>query len=570
MDLIDRLKIFTRANEKNLIDIFQNRVVTLIFFIVACYFVLAFSLFKQVVFSESTENNKNFSAQNIIRKEIVDRNGVLLATNLLTASVYANPRKMIDRNEAIDKLAKAMPSLDKKKLASDIKSNKGFIWIKRNVTPKEQYEINALGIPGVFFQEETRRVYPFGNALSHVLGYVGLDNKGLAGIEQYYDGFLLKINPLQGGYNPDNLQLSIDIRAQNIVQEELVNAVNEFSAIGGIAILANIKTGEILALSSLPDFNPTKASVAKSDQIFNRATLGVYEMGSTLKAITLAMALEKDAITLKDVYNVSSPIKVARFSITDYHPKGGWLTVPEIFMYSSNIGTAKIAMEVGKLDQKKFLKDLGLLSKIELELPEMAKPIYPSDQTWSDVSLMTISYGYGIAITPMHLMKAYSILLNDGYNIPLTLRKRAESLDYSEYQKILSDQTSNEIKKLLRLVVEHGTGRKSEVIGYYVGGKTGTANKSTNGKYSQNSRLSSFIAAFPMNDPEYLVLAMLDEPKGNSQTGGYATAGIAAAPITGKIISRIGPLFGIKPIADTDIIRDLHLDYHIEVDDDTL
>jgi cell division protein FtsI (penicillin-binding protein 3) len=499
------------------------------------------------------------------RGDIVDRNGVLLAVNLATASVYANPKIILDAKSAASKLAKVLPDLNYKQLMKELSSRKSFVWIKRNLTPKEQYAVNSLGIPGVSFERGEKRVYPHGNLLAHVLGYVGLDGKGLSGIEKQFDKRLAIDKTTKNTQEP--LQLSLDLRVQSILHEELSKAKEEFKAIGATGVVMDATSGEVLAMVSLPDFDPHNPGGASVEQRFNRSTLGVYEMGSTFKTFTMAMALDAEKIRLSDSFDVNAPIHAARFRITDYHAKGGWLSVPEIFMYSSNIGTAKIAMEVGGKVQRDFLKKLGLLSPLEIELPEKAPPMYPAESRWSDISTMTISYGHGIAVTPLHMTKAISALVNGGMLHPVTLLKKIDDTEIPAAQ-VVSDKTSDNIRRLLRLVVEHGTGNKAAVPGYVVGGKTGTAEKNSRGGYSQHAKLSSFIAAFPINNPRFVILAVLDEPKGTKATGGYATGGMVAAPVVASVVSRMGPLYGMMPIdEESDAIKKaLYIEYRKDGD----
>jgi cell division protein FtsI (penicillin-binding protein 3) len=504
------------------------------------------------------------------RAEIIDRQGVLLAVNLATASLYANPRVILDVKEAATKLHQLFPELSYKSIFSDLSSTKSFIWIKRNLTPKEQYEVNLLGIPGLYFERGERRVYPHGNLLSHVLGYVGLDGKGLAGIEKQFDRELSFHQPSHNEENSPSssgLELSIDVRVQHVVHEELQVAMQEFHSLGAVSIIADVYSGEIISMVSLPDFDPHNPGDALSDQLFHRASLGVYEMGSSFKTFTLAAALDNKAVSVKDSFDVNSPIKAARFSISDYHPKGGWLSVPEIFMYSSNIGTAKIGLQAGKKAQQQFLKQFGLLDPVAIELPERATPIFPSPARWSDISMLTISFGHGIAVTPLHLVRAMSAMVNGGVLPELTLRKRIPELlaqQRRSWPQVIQSDTSEQMRKLLRLVVEHGTGSKAKSPGYWVGGKTGTAEKNHRGSYSKHMNLASFIAAFPIYDPKYVVLVIVDEPKGNKTTGGYATGGTITAPIAGKIISRVGPMLGMLPLSEQDekMNRQLWLEFN--------
>jgi cell division protein FtsI (penicillin-binding protein 3) len=557
-------------NRSNNEEISHHRLQVVIILFLFGFSVLSFRLFDIVFLRKDSISQRvvtNETMPVFQRADIVDRNDVLLAVNLATASLYANPTVLIDPKEAADKLSKVLPGLNYKQLLNDLKSKKNFVWIKRNLTPKEQYAVNNLGIPGLYFEKGEKRIYPHDTLLCHVLGYVGLDGKGLAGAEKYFDEQLQQ-HMEEGNLQPDPLKLTIDVRAQNIVHEELTSAIKEFSAVGAVGIIMDATNGEVMSMVSLPDFDPHNPGTANADQLFNRATLGLYEMGSVFKAYTMAMALDTGIVTMNDSYDVNAPIKIARFTIHDYHPQGGSLTVPEIFMHSSNIGSAKISLDVGKKRQKQFLKTIGLLSPLEIEIPEKASPIFPSESKWTDISTMTISYGHGIAVTPMHIVKTIGALVNGGTINPVTIIKKDveeeedESEEIVEPIRVIKKDTSVQIRKLFRLVVEKGTGKRADVPGYLPGGKTSTADKSAKGGYNRNTRLSSFVGAFPIHSPRYVVLVMLDEPKGTAATGGYATAGMTAAPVVGNIISRIGPLFGMQPIKEVpdEVLKELHID----------
>ncbi len=509
-----------------------------------CFCLIAFRLTTTMLFGEHEKNASSNAASgsvNLERAEVVDRTGRVIATSLSVASAYANPKLINEPKYVAKQVAKVVSGVNEAELYGRLTSDSRFVWIKRNMTPKEQYNVNALGIPGISFIEEQRRVYPYGNMFSHSLGFVNTDNKGLGGIEKSMEQRLLS-------YKEKNkkLELSLDVRVQGILRDELLKSIHEFSAIGATGIIANAKTGEIIAMSSLPDFDPHNPGKASELERFNRASLGVYEMGSTFKAITTAMALDSGKVSINQIFDATNPIRYARFSISDSHPKARPLNVPEIFMYSSNIGTAKMALEVGAEKQKEFIKKLGLLDPINVGLPEISQPLYPKN--WSDLSVMTVSFGHGIAVSPLHLVQAVSTLLNGGVMKPLTLVKDENA--NKEAERVISEETSYRMRQLMRLVVEKGTGSKGDVEGYLVGGKTGTAEKASASGYNKKALMSSFVASFPIHDPEYVILVMLDEPKGTKQTHGYATGGWTAAPTVSRVIARIGPVLGVKPVRD--------------------
>jgi cell division protein FtsI (penicillin-binding protein 3) len=471
------------------------------------------------------------------RADIVDRNGVILATNLPTDSLYANPRDVLDADDAIDKILRVLPDLNRKDLTKKLKADSAFVWIRRNLTPHQVYEVNRLGIPGFEFKQEIRRVYPHGTMAAHILGFTDVDGKGIAGTERYFN------NVLSEGRNP--LILSIDVRLQSILREELSASVTEFKALGGAGIILDVQTGETMASVSLPDFSPNDPSGAIGEAGFNRVTKGVYEMGSTFKLFTTAMALDSGTVTMRDGYDASRPIKIARFKISDYHAKNRWLSVPEILVHSSNIGSAKMALDVGGQAQKAYLKQLGLLGTSEIELPEVGSSLSPA--RWRDINTMTISFGHGIAVSPIQMAEAVAVLVNGGVRYPATLLKRSH-VHMARGQQVLSRKTSRQMRKLMRMVVANGTGRKAAVPGYRVGGKTGTAEKQVGGRYKRKSLISSFVGAFPLDNPRYVILVLVDEPKGNERTQNYATGGWVAAPVVRRVIERMGPALGMLPV----------------------
>ncbi|MGE5767311.1 MAG: peptidoglycan D,D-transpeptidase FtsI family protein, partial [Bacteroidota bacterium] len=458
------------------------------------------------------------------RADIVDRNGVVLATTMPTASLYANPQHVRDPETAAERLAVVLPGLSPAELRAKLASQRSFVWLQRNLTPRQEYAVNALGIPGLYFQREQRRFYPHGSLTPHVVGFTDVDNRGLAGIEQSFD------EVLRGSAEP--LSLSIDLRVQHLLAGELAGAMQEFSAIGAAGVVMNAKTGELLAMVSLPTFDPDKPGAADADTRFNRASLGIYEMGSVFKIFTTAMALDLGVVTLADGYDVRQPIRVSRFTIRDFHPKNRWLSVPEIFMYSSNIGTVHMVMEAGTAAQQDFLGRLGFLQPAGVELGEVGAPLVPSP--WREINTMTISYGHGLAVSPLQLAAAVGTIVNGGRAVrPTLLRQDPASAPRGE--QVIAPHTSQQMRELMRLGVVKGTGSKANAEGYLVGGKTGTADKAKGRGYARNARIASFVGAFPMDDPRYVVFAMLDEPKPTKQTYGYATGGWVAAPLAGRV-----------------------------------
>ncbi len=473
------------------------------------------------------------------RADIVDRNGVVLATSLPTASLYANPHQVRDPAGAAAHLVRALPDLSRTEIRAKLSTDRSFIWLKRNLTPREQYRVNRLGIPGLYFEREERRFYPHGRLTAHSIGFTDVDNQGLAGVERSFD------EVLRGQAEP--LALSLDLRVQHVLALELAAAMTEFSAIGAAGLVMDAATGEVLAMVSLPDFDPNQPGTAAPETRFNRASLGLYEMGSVFKIFTLAMALDEGVVTLDDGYDASKPIRIARFTINDFHAKNRWLSVPEIFMYSSNIGAARMAMDAGTAVQQAFLDRLGLTRPAGIELEEIGRPMVPTP--WREINTVTIAYGHGLAVSPVQMTSAVAAVVNGGEFHPATLLKRAEG-EHPAGMRIMSRDTSLKMRRLLRLVVRRGTGRQANAVGYRVGGKTGTADKLIDGRYARDARIASFAAAFPMNDPRYVIFVMVDEPKGIARTQGYATGGWVAAPIVRRVVERIGPMLGVEPVRD--------------------
>jgi cell division protein FtsI (penicillin-binding protein 3) len=471
------------------------------------------------------------------RADIVDRNGVVLATSLATASLFANPHQIKDAEEAATEIAGVLPGVSIPEMKTKLSADKSFVWLQRDLTPRQRLEVNRLGITGLYFQSDERRVYPMGALTSHVVGFTDIDNKGLAGIEASFD------DVLAGGRHP--VQLSLDVRIQQILREELARGIEDFDGIGGAGMVLDARTGEILAMISLPDFDPNQAAAAAPDQRFNRATLGIYEMGSTFKVFNTAMALDSGKVHMTDAFDASRPITIGRYTIHDFEPMHRALTVPEIFMYSSNIGAARIAIDVGIETQKAFMAKIGMLRQVSLELPELGKPLYPAQ--WRPINSMTIAFGQGIAVSPVHVVSAVAAMVNGGLMRPATLIKRSPE-EVNDGQRVISEATSQKMRELLRLVVQAGTGKSAEVPGYLVGGKTGTAQKQKGRGYRTNARLASFVGAFPMNAPRYVVLAMVDEPKPNAHSYGFATGGWVAAPVVNRIVQRMAPLLGMPPV----------------------
>ena len=468
------------------------------------------------------------------RADIVDRNGVVFATSVPVMSAFVNPHLLIDTADAARKIVSALPEIKYEEIKEKLDGDKSFIWIKRGLSPREHFLVNRLGIPGLEFQAEERRIYPQGTTGARIVGYDSIDDAGLAGVERYFD------QRLQSG---EAVQLSIDLRLQRMVEEELVKAVKKFSAIGATAVVMDVTNGEVLAMASLPTYDANKAKTITNEALFNRATLGVYEQGSTFKIFNTAMALDTGKVTTSSVFDATSPIKIDRFTINDDHAQHRPLAVLEI-TYSSNIGSAKMAVEVmGPEGQKAFFDKIGFLKPLTTQLPELAGPLWP--RHWVKINTMTIAYGHGISVTPLHLATGSAAMVNGGILYQPSFVKRTAASEPG--RRVIQAKTSQMMRQLLRLNVIQGTGKNADVKNYEVGGKTGTAEKPSHGGYRQKALISSFVGMFPMNEPKFLIVVSLDEPKGIAETGGYATGGMVSAPSVKAIIENIVSLYGILP-----------------------
>ncbi len=538
-DQLDPKHIRVESARKLALDVGRRRLmVTGVVFALA-FLALSARLVELTAFGSTTLSIASFDpyiAPASLRGDIRDRSGILIATSLPTQSLYADPGDIFDAEEAAQKLSEVLPNITPGEVRVKLSQGGRFAWIARNLTPEQVYTVNRLGLPGFGFRTEERRIYPFGPIFAHVLGYTDVDGRGIAGAERTFE----KTLNVEGG----SLDTSLDLRIQTVLHEELASTVKRFNAIGGAGVVLDVNTGEILALVSLPDFDPNEQSGALGRAGFNRATKGVYEMGSTFKLFTTAMALDTGVVGLQDGYDVSDPLKAARFTINDFHGKKRWLSIPEILVYSSNIGSARMALDVGAERQKEYLYRFGLLSPSTVELPEIGTPLFPD--RWGEIATMTISYGHGIAVSPLHVASGVAALVNGGLAVdPTIVKRKSDALNIEE--RVLAPKTSNAMRALMRLVVRFGTGRNADVSGYMVGGKTGTAEKQVGGGYSEDALVSSFVGVFPMSAPRYAVLIVVDEPKGIEETKGYATGGWVAAPAVGRVIRRLGVMAGEVP-----------------------
>ena len=479
---------------------------------------------------------ENESIPKSLRGNIYDRNNKILATTINTLSLNVNPQEILNIDQTIAKLIKIFPQLEEKVLYKKLKSNKKIINLLKEISPREYVSLLNAGIEGLKIETKNKRIYPNNTLAAHILGATDIDGNGIAGIEKKFD------SQLQDG---SNVTLSIHSGVQHITRTLLLDQIKKFKAEGGAGIIMNAKNGEVFSIVSLPDYNANNYNSILNYKLFNKATKGIYELGSTLKLITAAIAFDSNLINENDVFDVSKPLKVSSRIINDFHPLNYAINIPEVIVHSSNIGSAKIAEKFGSSTQLKYLRSLGLLSILSLEIPELGKPQVLIDK--KVLSTMTISYGHGISITPMHLASATATIVNSGAKVNPTLIKGKTE---KKNEVIISNKTSLKMKSIMRLVVsnKYGTAKKAEAPGYLIGGKTGTAEKiKPSGGYSKKENIVAFTGAFPMNDPEFIITIMIDNPKGQKFSFGHRTAGWVVAPIVKKLVTRVAPILGVNP-----------------------
>ncbi len=527
----------------------RARIGLVILAFVLAFGVIAARLVQLAAFPDSPLGRRTNTADAISasRPEILDRAGRVIATDVKSASLYAEPRKIIDPDEAVELLTAILPDLDARELRERLSSKRAFAWLKREITPKQQAEIHRLGIPGIGFLSESRRVYPPGPEVAHLIGHVNVDNQGIAGLEKWIDGRGLAELRLAGLTSDKVLkpvELALDLSVQHAVRDELLAAIARYKAQAAAALVLEVNTGEILSLVSLPDYDPNQPRASRDPTRLNRLTTGVFEMGSTFKALTVAMALDSGKFTLASQLDARAPLQYGKFTISDFHGQHRLLSLPEVFTYSSNIGAARMALALGVDAHRAFLKKMGQLERLRTELPESAEPLIPKH--WGELNTVTIAYGHGLSVAPLQAVMATAALVNGGLLILPTFLKRTEAEARELAVRVIKPETSAKMRFLLRLNVERGTAKRAEVEGYYVGGKTGTTEKVVGGRYLKDKRLTVFMGVFPSDAPRYLVLVMLDEPQASAGQR-EATSGLNAAPTTGRIIARIAPLLGLQP-----------------------
>ncbi len=532
-------------NEKLAVN--QDRVYLLFFVFFCLIFIFATKIFFISLKNLDSKNYvKNYPIFKPLRNDILDRNGDPIARNVAVYHAAIKPNLIKDKKKFIIKLKLLYPELNFQFVKNNLDKNKYF-YLKKNITQKERNNLWSLGEKGLLFERTQTRIYPHKNLFSHVIGQIDLDNNGISGVEKYFDKNLKKIEN-------EPLHLSLDINLQYLIREELIQSISDFKAKGAASVLMDAKTGEILSLISLPDYNLNIRQNIKDKNFTNKITKGVFELGSIFKTFTIALAMENNLFSPNTmIKNIPDEIKCSKYTISEHDEMPSSLSLKQILIRSSNIGTIKVARKIGENKLKTFLEDLNLLNTINFELDEIGSPL---NFSWNKCKLETVSYGHGITTTPLQAVAAYASISNGGVIVDPTLVKNKNS--NLEKGRIVNSKTSKKINSILREVVtsDHGTASLAEVDGYYVGGKTGTANKNINGQYT-NNKLTSFISVFPTIDPEYILLVLMDEPKPAPQIvynyRGKKISGINrnesgwnSAYAAGKIIEKIGPILAIN------------------------
>ncbi|WP_298261493.1 penicillin-binding protein 2 [uncultured Litoreibacter sp.] len=559
-DKIERDNI--RARHEEMRDKMRLRAESRLLF-VGVFFVIAFALvgarMTELASSEAVEPQASATGAKIVaqRADIVDRNDRVLATNLITNSLYAQPHLMIEPERAAKELVAIFPDLDLARLKKDFSGKRKFLWIKKKLSPEQLQKVHDIGDPGLLFGPREMRLYPNGKLAAHILGGASFGREGVhsaevigtAGVEKSFDTYLR--DPAMEGAP---LRLSLDMSIQAASRQVLEGGMKLMNAKGATSILMDVHTGEVISMISLPDFDPNTRpnGLIKGDPsdspLFNRAVQGVYELGSTFKIFAAAQALEVGLVNPNTMINTKGPMQKGRHKIRDFHNYGPALSVTDIIVKSSNIGTARMALDIGAKRQKQFLKDLGFFAPTPVELVEApgAKPLLPKN--WADIHTMTVSYGHGMAASPLHLAAAYSTMVNGGTLVKPTLLKQTEVV---KGPRVISQRTSQQARMMLREVVKRGTASFARVEGYEVGGKTGTADKpKRRGGYHKDKVIATFASAFPMSDPKYVLVVTLDEPSENSGKKPRRTAGWTAVPVAAEMIRRTAPLLGLRPALD--------------------
>ena len=523
----------------------QQRLMMLMLLFMSAFFLVSVRLLYFALFDTSSGHGNGSAAFVPARADIVDRNGVPLARTIDGYSIRVVPTKLLNNRQYLaDELVKIFPDTPREEFVAKLSGSKPT-YIRRRALPDQVAAVNAIGDIGFDFPREKERLYPQLSLAAHVLGFTDAEGHGVTGIEGAFDKQLT-----DQATRSQPLALSIDARVQGVLESELGNAVTNLEAIGGAGIILDVHTGEVLAMTSLPTYNPNKLVAADAPARRNAVSYNLYELGSTFKPLSIGAAIDDGVVTsMARRYDASAPLAIAGFRIRDSHP-GRWYNVPETLIQSSNIATARIADELGREKMEALFRSLEFNKRPEIELKERAFPLWPKD--WGRLTTMTTAYGHGIAVTPLHLASAYAALVNGGIWRPATLVRLGDKAP-PQGRRVFKASTSARMRQLLRLIVTDGTGKQADAPGFRVGGKTGSAEKPGVGGYRRSSVVATFAAAFPMDNPRYIVVAMIDEPKGNAYSSGQRTAGWTAAPVVRKVVMRAGPMLGVFPDETRDV-----------------
>jgi cell division protein FtsI (penicillin-binding protein 3) len=538
-----------------LIQTAHVRLMILLLLFTAAIMVVLIRLAALAFVADSGTTRTAVIGENWSRADIVDRNGEPLARTIEAWGIGVHPGKILgDKSQIADRLAQLMPDHDAAYFYQRLTMDVNFTYLEHHASPSLVTQVHALGEPALTFEKEAERLYPQTTLAAHVLGFLGHNKddpriiEGQGGIERAFEDRLT--NPAERN---TPLALSLDYRVQAAMESELGAAMTAYQAKGATGVVLDVRTGEVIAMASLPVFNPNRLAGANRESLRNNVTQSVYELGSTFKPITMAAAMESGTVTsMARRFDATKPMKVGRFTIHDDRgdEQNRWLNIPETLIYSSNIATARIADEIGPAKMQAMFRRLGFDTKPDIELREKGRPIWPS--FWARTTVMTTAYGHGIAVTPLHLANAYATLVNGGIWRPTTLMRLAPGKAPAG-RRVLSEATSARMRQLLRLIVLRGTGRKGEAPGYRVGGKTGTAEVAGAGGYSKTANVSTFAAAFPMDNPRYVVLTMMDSPKRVQENSFQTTAAYTAAPVVSRVVTRVGSMLGVMPDNGKDI-----------------
>jgi cell division protein FtsI (penicillin-binding protein 3) len=523
----------------------QQRMMILMLLFGAAMLLITVRLFFVAIFDGPASSHRTLGADIPARADLVDRNGVPLARTINAYAIRVNPAKLInDPDFLAGELARIFPDMDYADLRAKLVAAKPS-YIRRRALPDQVAAVNAIGDIGFDFPREQDRLYPQLTLGAHLIGFTNADGRGVMGMEGAFEERLS--DAVRRG---EPLPLSIDARVQGVLESELGAAVFHLEAIGGAGVILDVRTGEILAMASLPTYNPNKIGETALAARRNSVTHNLYELGSTFKPLTVAAAIDAGTVTdMARRYDATVPLAIAGFQIRDSHPQRRWLNVPETLIHSSNIVTARIADDLGGARMQRVFEQLEFRNRPHIEIRERAKPLWPS--SWGRLTNMTVGFGHGIAVTPLHLASAYAAMVNGGVWRPATLLRADSKL--AKGRQVFKPSTSARMRQLLRMIVVDGTGKQADAPGFRVGGKTGSAEKPAGGGYNRSSVVATFAAAFPMDNPRYVVLAMIDEPKGNAYSSGQRTAGWTAAPVVRKVVMRAGPMLGVIPDESRDV-----------------